>query len=63
MNVFQKQRREKLEQLLGEPQDQYPEQLEELSEFVEREIATAYKRGYRDGARKPERRPARGDRS
>lgn len=49
MNSFQNQRLEKLRELLAEPQLSDGELVQQLSDFVESEVASAYGRGYRHG--------------
>ena len=52
MNAFQSKRREELGQLLGDPERSYSELLESISRLVEREVRSAYGRGYRDAQQK-----------
>ena len=49
MNSFKTQRLERLQELLDQPHVQDGELVQELSDFVEAEIASAYGRGYRHG--------------
>lgn len=49
MNSFKDQRQAKLRELLQEPHIQDDELVQELSEYLESEIASAYGRGLRHG--------------